>query len=108
MADNIAPKKALPVSEVLKLMIVRGGARATHNAQRIYLAWNEASGAGEYTIRRYYRDRRLVITLNSSVVRSSLSFQKDILIRKINALIAQDGLFIGDGEEAAVKELVLK
>ncbi|MBO4428127.1 MAG: DUF721 domain-containing protein [Bacteroidales bacterium] len=107
MADNIAPKRALPISDVLKLMIVRGGARATHNAQRIYLAWNEASGAGEDTIRRYYRDGRLVITLNSSVVRSALSFQKDTLIKKINAIIAQDSLYIGDGEEA-VKELVLK
>lgn len=107
MADNIAPKRALPISDVLKLMIARSGARATHNAHRIYLAWNEASGAGESTIRRFYRDGRLVITLNSSVVRSSLLFQKDVLIQKINALISQDGLFIGECEEA-VKELVLK
>ena len=107
MADNIAPKRALPLSDVLKLMIVRGGARATHNAHRIYLAWNEVSGAGEDTIRRYYRDGRLVITLNSSVVRSALSFQKDVLIQKINARVAQDSLYIGDGAEA-VKELVLK
>lgn len=107
MADNIAPKRALPISDVLKLMIARGGASATHNAQRIYIAWNEASGAGESTIRRYYRDGRLIITLNSSVVRSSLLFQKDTLIKKINALVSQDSLFIGDGAQA-VKELVLK
>ena len=107
MADNIAPKRALPISDVLKLMIARSGARATHNAQRIYLAWNEASGAGDCTIRRFYRDGRLVITLNSSVVRSSLSFQKDTLIQKINAIVSQDSLFIGDSDEA-VKELVLK
>ena len=107
MADNIAPKRALPISDVLKLMISRSGASATHNAQRIYLAWNEVSGAGESTIRRFYRDGRLVITLNSSVVRSSLLFQKDVLIQKINAKISQDSLFIGDSE-GAVKELVLK
>ena len=108
MNNNIAPKKALPVSDVIKLMIRSYGATASHNAQRIYMAWNEVSGAGESTIRRYYRDGRLVITLNSSVVRSALLFQKEALLQKINARIAQDSLFIGADENCTVKELVLK
>ena len=68
-----------------------------------------ASGAGRYTVRRYFRDGKLYITVDSSVVRSQLSFQRDVLLEKINALLAQDELFTcDDPRSGCVKELILK
>ena len=43
------------------------------------------------------------------MVRSQLSFQRDVLIEKINALLAQDELFTRDDARVGiVKELILK
>ena len=87
------------------------GAKLTSglNTQRIFAAWDAASGAGRYTVRRFFRDGRLYITVDSSVVRSQLSFQRDTLIEKINALLAQDELFTRDDARVGiVKELILK
>lgn len=110
MANRISRKTAMPFSEVFKLMIRQAGATATHNAQRVYIAWNSASGAADYTIRRYFRDGKLVVTLGSSVVRSTLSYQKDAILLKINAMLQEDSLLIRNPEDDTpfVKELILK
>ena len=72
-------------------------------------AWDAASGAARYTVRRFYRDGKLYITVDSSVVRSQLSFQRDALLKKINALLAEDSLFTRDDARVGfVKELILK
>ena len=72
-------------------------------------AWDAASGAGRYTIRRFFRDGKLYITVDSSVVRSQLTFQRDTLLAKVNALLAQDELYTRvDADETIVKELILK
>jgi hypothetical protein len=36
------------------------------------MAWDQASGAAPYTIKRYFRDGKLFITLSSSVLCSQL------------------------------------
>ena len=60
-------------------------------------------------MRRFFRDGRLYITVDSSVVRSQLSFQRQALLDKVNALLAEDELFIHDPSgEGVVKELILK
>ncbi len=89
-------------------MFAESGARYSHNTQRIFIAWNEVSGAQQYTIKRFFRDGKLYITLSSSVVCSQLSMQKDVLLKKINAAIAGDELYIGRQNEGPVKELILK
>ena len=110
MANRISQKKALPFSEVFKLMIRQGGATATHNAQRVYMAWNQASGSEEFTLKRFFRDGRLVVTLNSSVVRSSLSFSIPVILDKMNAILDQDSFLIRPSGDSTpfVKEIVLK
>ena len=110
MANRISGKKALPFCEVFKLMIRQGGATATHNAQRVYLAWEQASGAAGYTLKRFFRDGRLVVTLNSSVVRSTLQFSIPSILDKMNAILDGDDFLIrNSGEnEPFVKEIVLK
>lgn len=107
---RVARKTAIPLSDLIREYIRTSKLSAGLNSQRIFAAWDAASGAGRYTVRRFFRDGRLYITVESSVVRSQLSFQRDVLLEKINALLAQDELFTRDGASSGdcVKELILK
>ncbi len=79
------------------------------NKRRIFAAWNQATEAGQYTIRQSYRDGRLTVTLNSSVVRSMLYMQRDIFVKRINEILDRDELFNSDDPNVGfVKEIVLK
>ena len=107
--SRVARKSALPLEELIHEFIRTSRLTPGLNTRRIFAAWDTASGAARYTVRRYFRDGRLYITVDSSVVRSQLSFQRDSLLEKINALLAQDELFTRDGApEGVVKELILK
>ena len=108
MSNRIARKEAIPVIVAFKQMFVESGAKYSHNSQRIFMAWNDVSGASRYTIKRFFRDGKLYITLSSSVVCSQLIMQKDVLIRKINAAVAGDELYIGQEKDGPVKELILR
>ena len=106
---RVARKTALPLSELIHEYLRASKLTSGLNTQRIFAAWDAASGAGRYTIRRFFRDGKLYITVDSSVVRSQLSFQRDALLAKVNALLAQDDMFTrGEGEKDIVKELILK
>ena len=107
--SRVARKTAVSLSEAIQEYLKVAKLSAGLNTQRIFAAWDAASGAGRYTVRRFFRDGRLYITVDSSVVRSQLSFQRDVLIEKINALFAQDELFTRDDARVGiVKELILK
>jgi Protein of unknown function (DUF721). len=107
--NRVARKTAVPLSELIREYIRTSQLTPGLNTQRIFAAWDTASGAGRYTVRRFFRDGRLYITVDSSVVRSQLSFQRDALIEKINALLAQDELFTrDDARVGCVRELILK
>ena len=107
--SRVARKTAVPLSDLIREYIQASKLTAGLNTQRIFAAWDAASGAGRYTVRRFFRDGKLYITVDSSVVRSQLSFQRDTLIEKINALLAQDELFTqDDARVGCVKELILK
>ena len=107
--SRVARKTAVSLSEAIQEYLKVAKLSAGLNTQRIFAAWDAASGAGRYTVRRFFRDGRLYITVDSSVVRSQLSFQRDTLIEKINALLAQDELFTRDDARVGiVKELILK
>ena len=107
--SRVARKTALPLSELIHEYLRASKLASGLNTQRIFAAWDAASGAGRYTIRRFFRDGKLYITVDSSVVRSQLTFQRDTLIAKVNALLAQDELFTRtEGDADIVKELILK
>ena len=107
--SRVARKTAVSLSEAIQEYLKAAKLTAGLNTQRIFAAWDAASGAGRYTVRRFFRDGRLYITVDSSVVRSQLSCQRDTLIEKINALLAQDELFTQDDARVGiVKELILK
>ena len=107
--SRVARKTAVPLEELIREYLKAARLTGGLNTHRIYAAWDAASGAGRYTVRRYFRDGRLYITVDSSVVRSQLSFQREALLERINALLAEDELFTRDGAGTGfVRELILK
>ena len=102
-------KTALSVGDAIKDFLKQYKLASGLNTQLIFKAWDEASGAGKYTLKKYFREGKLYITLSSSVVRTQLSFQKDILKDRINEILSSDDLFTSDGSAGGfVKELILK
>ena len=102
-------KEALTMEEVIAEYIKSAKIASGLNTQRIFAAWDACSGAGPFTLKRYFRAGTLYITLNSSVIRNQLSFQKTELIGKMNATLSGDPLFTPDNRTTGfVKELVLK
>ena len=115
MADHkkrsyfIRRKEALTMEEVVEEFIKSAKLASGLNTQRVFAAWDDCSGAGPYTLKRYFRSGTLYITLNSSVIRNQLLFQKEALIEKMNATLSGDPLFTSDNKTAGyVKELVLR
>lgn len=93
------------VEEFIKSMKLSAGL----NTQRVFAAWDACSGAGPFTIKRFYRGGKLYITLKSSVIRNQLYFQKDALIEKMNAFLSEDTLFTADNRTVGfIRELILK
>ena len=106
---QIHRKEAMTMEEVVSAYIKQMKIAAGLNTQRIYAAWDACSGAGPYTLRRFFRDGKLYITLNSSVIRNQLYFQKDVLVEKMNAHLAQDELFTADNRSVGyIQQLILK
>ena len=105
----IRRKEALSMQEVIGEYIKSSRLASGLNTQRIYAAWDDCSGAGPFTLKRYFRAGTLFITLNSSVIRNQLSFQKEALIEKMNATLSGDSLFTADNRSVGyIKELVLR
>lgn len=102
-------KEALPMEELVARYIKQMKLAAGLNIQQVYAAWDECSGAGPYTIKKFFRSGKLYVTLSSSVYRNQLFFQKDTLIQKMNAFLEGDPLFTEDNHSTGyIKELILK
>lgn len=107
--SRMSRKTAVTIGEALKEMFRSSNAGATLNTRRIFVAWNDASGAGNYTIRRFFRDGILYITMSSSVLATQLSMQKESLREKVNAILSDDPLFLKeDASVGLVKEIRIK
>ena len=78
------------------------------NRQRAQEAWNVVSGASRYTLDVSLDKGIMYVTLNSSMARNQLYFQRDVLLKKINEYLEQDGLFVMTPGCPAVKNIVLK
>ncbi|MBQ1912134.1 MAG: DUF721 domain-containing protein [Bacteroidales bacterium] len=102
-------KEAISMDQVVDQFIKQMKLAAGLNTQRIFAAWDACSGAGPFTLKRFYRGGKLYITLSSSVIRNQLSFQREALIEKMNAFLAEDALFTADNRTVGfVRELILK
>lgn len=107
--NRMTRKSAVSMDELIRRYIDDMKISAGLNTHLVFTAWDEVSGAGRYTIGRYFRDGKLYITLSSSMVRNQLSFQKNDMIRRMNQILAQDSLFSSDNPRVSyVKELILK
>lgn len=105
----IRRKEALTMEEVIDQFIKSAKLASGLNTQRIFSAWDECSGAGPFTLKRYFRGGTLYITLSSSVIRNQLYFQKEALIEKMNAWLREDSLFTKDNRTTGfVRDLVLR
>ena len=106
---RVERKTAEGMESVMLRYVKAMGISASHNTRRIVAAWNEASQAGANTIRTFFKDGTLTVTLNSSVIRSVLLMQSDLLIAKMNQILDEDELFIKDDPRLKkVEKLVLK
>ncbi|MBQ7708895.1 MAG: DUF721 domain-containing protein [Bacteroidales bacterium] len=106
---RIHRKEAVGMDKIVEAYIKSMKIAAGLNTQRVFAAWDACSGAASYTLRRFFRGGKLYITLNSSVVRSQLFLQKDLLIEKMNAFLSQDALFTNDNKAVGfIQELILK
>lgn len=102
-------KEAVGMDQIVSAYIKSMKIAAGLNTQRVFAAWDACSGAGPYTLRRFYRGGKLYITLSSSVLRSQLFLQRDVLIEKMNAFLTQDVLFTTDNKTVGfIQELILK
>ena len=107
--SGINRKDPVAMDELVQMFIKSMKLSAPLNTRRIYKAWDQASGAARYTLRRYFRDGKLYITLNSSMVRTQLGFQRDALVDQVNAILRSDELFQKDDANVKyVEELILK
>ena len=102
-------KNAILLGDVLKDFIRVNNLTKGLNTQRVFKAWDEASGASNYTLRRFFRDRKHFITVDSSVVRSQLLFQKEALLEKMNVILKEDSLFTAEGSDTDfIRDLSIK
>ena len=109
MAVRIHRKEAVGMDKVVQEFIKSMKLAAGLNTQRIFAAWDACSGAGPYTLKRFFRGGKLYITLSSSVIRNQLYFQRAVLIEKMNAYLSQDSLFTADNKSVGfMTELILR
>lgn len=106
---RIKRKNALPLSSAIREYLEQSRLSSGLNTRRIFAAWDEASGAGPLTLKRFYRSGKLYITLSSAVVRSQLAPQRDALVDKMNDILSRDELFLREDPSVGwIEELILK
>ena len=91
------------VQEFIREMKIASGV----NKCRAQEAWNQVSGASRYTMDVNLDNGILYVTLNSSMARNQLYFQRDVLVQKMNEFLKNDPIFV-KGEGPAVRTIVLK
>lgn len=107
--DNILRRKEAVGMEQLVNDFIRDMKIASGiNKLRAAEAWNTVSGASRYTLDVFLDKGILYVTLNSSMARNQLYFQKEILLSKINELLEADSLFVRKPGSPALRNIVLK
>ena len=91
------------VQDFIREMKIASGVNKCRAAE----AWNQVSGASRYTLDVNLDKGILYVTLNSSVARNQLYFQRDVLLQKMNEFLDNDPIFV-KGTGAAINNIVLK
>lgn len=93
----------LLVRDLIREMKIASGV----NRCRAAAAWEQVSGASGYTLDVNLDRGILYVSMNSSMARNQLYFQRDVLLQKINEFLENDPIFV-KGTGPAVKNIVLK
>ena len=102
-------KEAIPMGDLIPLFVRSRGLSPGLNTQRIFAAWDEVSGVKDFTLRRFYREGKLFVTLSSSMVRTHFELQKESILRSLNDFLQKDKLFDQNcAKVGLVKEIILK
>jgi predicted nucleic acid-binding Zn ribbon protein len=105
----IRRKEALSMDQVVEEFIKSAKLASGLNTQRIFSAWDECSGAGPFTLKRYFRSGTLYITLSSSVWRRELQMRLVQILTRINELLREDPLFTPDDPRTGfVQQIILR
>lgn len=105
--NRLRRKEAVGMEQLVQHFIREMKLSAGVNAQRASEAWNSVSGASRYTLDVSLDKGVLYVTLNSSMARNQLYFQRDVLLKKINEYLENDSLFV-KGQGPAVRNIILK
>lgn len=107
--NRLCRKEAVGMSELVNHFIREMKLTSGINRQRVTEAWNNASGAGRYTLSLSYVGGILYVSLSSSMVRNQIYYQRDVLMKKMNEILAVDNLFVGDPKGGpAIRNIILK
>ncbi len=98
-----------PLADVLPLFVRAHGLGKGLASHLVSDAWDEVSGAAQYSANRFFKDGVLSVTISSSVARSRLLFQLDIIKDKINESLknSESAKMFGLGE-IEVKSIKLR
>lgn len=105
--NRLRRKEAVGMDRLVQDFIREMKISSGMNRQRAMEAWNTVSGASRYTLDVFLDKGILYVTLNSSMARNQLYFQRDVLREKINEYLDNDSLFV-KGPGPAVRNIVLK
>lgn len=73
-----------PLANAIPLFVRVHGLGKGLTSHLVFDAWDEISGAAQYSTNKFFRDGVLSVTISSSVARSRLLFQLDIIKDDIN------------------------
>ena len=106
---RIKRKNAVSLASAIREYLRDARLSSGLNTRLVFKAWDDVSGAGALTLKRFFRNGKLYITLNSSVARSQLLRQKDVLLERLNDRLAKDEFFSQeDCNVSWVEDIILK
>lgn len=107
--NKIGRKEAVGMETLVSQFIREMKLSSGINQVRVTEAWNTASGASRYTLAVSYVGTYVYVTLSSSMARNQLYYQRDVLMAKMNEILASDTLFIGNAKGGPpVTNIILK
>ena len=108
-SNKLRRKEAIGMDELVSQFVRDMKLVSGLNRQRVADVWGQVSGAGKYTLSTTYERGVLTCFISSSLVRNQLYFQRDVLVHKMNEILATDELFENPSDGSpAIKTLVLK
>ena len=107
--NRIGRKEAVGMESLVAQFIREMKLSSGINQVRVTDAWNIASGASRYTLSVSYVGTYVYVTMSSSMARNQLYYQRDLIMQKMNEILAADSLFVGSPKGgAAVTNIILK